>query len=1188
METSSRFVLAIVRLQRWKPQAQASQETAFDKLYRDEVEFLAGDDGIARKDVLKCGHTLLAALHMTTQSAAALGSSSPTGNLYGEIDDEEDEEEEIFNRELDAIGFRDLSISSSLATASARGDDGVFFELPTTHSSHSTMYGIGVADPRFKQTFYVQQTVRFVILLSNVPFQSYLREKLHELAYDCFADNEHSGPSGHADAPSSPRREVVTSFYQSLQSTIDFTQLPYREIHAGLPIVSLVRWFGKDLIAILRALLLEGRIVCYSTNPGLASSATLALMALVPGVLAMRAEFTSRTIQAVIYRLRRFGMPFALESSAFIVQPCFTNDQEGAIYAANGFLVGTSDPLLLKHSDARLDLIVDLDKRELVTLPTAITEYAFTFGGGTSAFADSLSDRLGRNLADSSSSSPKRSPTRQMIPHLQPSGANPAAAVADAEWVISQFQQYFEHFLEACGPAMFPNEAKETTSGTSTPTRSSSKRELRAASILARLEEFAGPIFSPHAEYYAEYGRNWSHAWQKTENFKQWAEAHRVERRRSTLVTVPPPPDQGRASYTYPNGDEYEGEFLHGKRHGSGIYVEFVTKNQYEGEWRMDQRHGKGVLSATRSGYIYDGMWQEDVRCGYGHSSLRNVEQYTGEWLDNRFHGVGVYSNAEGDVYDGEWRNGVQHGVGKLTISKPPRIGYEPDLGGGLQQYVGEWRDGKFHGTGTAEYADGTQYSGSFQDGKRHGTGLLVYASGDRYEGEWWKGYRHGEGAFYSSTSKITMEGTWKRGNAVDSDDSTWFLTYPNGDKYTGQCKRGRPWGDGVCKYASGASYSGNWVDGLREGFGVLVNPDGSMLEGEWKNSTFVKTVRPPSKFVEISLGGPDSPGAKRKSLLASASSMSFHLFRRDKPLADGSHVVIYPNRDTYDGAFKSNKRHGFGLFTEHSTGNVYEGQWRDNMRHGNGVLTSGMKDFIYDGQWEHDMRQGYGHCVIRGCETYTGDWAANQFHGTGKYIDAEGRVYEGEFHQGKKHGMGKQLVSGANKDHYTGEWKEGYRDGIGVATFEDGSTYSGNWKRDLQDGEGTFTAASGERYSGQWRNGLRDGAGVLFNPSTGVTKEGTWVKDEAIDGDWTIQFPDGSKFTGYCVNGRPHGRGVCKYANGDLYDGNWVNGKRHGLGTGFFANGESFVGEWENNHVALNGKGKLTMADGTVHHYTE
>ncbi|KAE9004006.1 hypothetical protein PF005_g13860 [Phytophthora fragariae] len=47
-----------------------------------------------------------------------------------------------------------------------------------------------------------------------------------------------------------------------------------------------------------------------------------------------------------------------------------------------------------------------------------------------------------------------------------------------------------------------------------------------------------------------------------------------------------------------------------------------------------------------------------------------------------------------------------------------------------------------------------------------------------------------------------------------------------------------------------------------------------------------------------------------------------------------------------------------------------------------------------------------------------------------------------------------------------------------------------------------------------------------------------------------------------------------------------WVHGKRHGAGSGFFANGESFVGQWENNHVALNGQGKLTLADGTVHVY--
>jgi hypothetical protein len=1227
MEVPALFALGVVRMHRWTP--GCSHYSLTDTLHRDEVDFFRCSDElrtvVTPEDLLRCGQLLIASLRVT-QAAPTLRATDDVefeiDGVEGEEEDEEELEEEIFNREIDAVVFRDwmhaAPTPTPLATGRAgagakaqRDEDGIFFHLPERHAKFLTMQGVAVPEPRFKRTFYVQQEVCFLVVVSNVPFQAYLKERLQELAADVFAQSTGDGALASFDA--------VDKFFLRLTGSIQFHELPYREIHVGLPVVSMVKWFGKDTLAILRVLLLEGRVMCYSTNPALASSATLALLALLPGVLSsVHSEFTSRTIQAVVYRLRRYGMPFALFQDDCMLQPCFAKDQMETVYSTSGFLVGTSDPLLSKQPNAKLDLIVDLDNRHVVTFPTVKTEYAFAFGASTAAFGDSLAERFGRNLGVASAAAveepnPPGSRTGSRTGSLRQAARTasgklaqartalarrksvrtkaPSAVVvptnqSDVEWVLSQFQSYFEHFLDEAFNGVFRGDGSSIGDADGQDEATTGNGKGAHPSLYSRIEDLAAPIFSEHAKFYGEYGRAWVHAWQQTSNFDRWLSARRVERRRSTIATAQPPPQEGRSTYTYPNGDEYDGEWRQGKRHGKGVYIEYLTKNQYEGDWRDDLRHGKGILSARQNGYIYDGDWQHDVRCGRGHSSLKNVENYAGEWRANRFHGMGVYSNAQGDVYDGEWQRGLREGMGKLTCERATAD--ENEEFGGLKQYVGEWRAGRFHGTGTAQYMDGTQYSGTFEEGKRHGTGLLFYANGDRYEGQWWKGFRHGEGSFFSATSGMTKEGAWRKNAEVDG---TWFLVYANGDKYTGACRRGRPWGEGVCKYANGSSYAGAWVDGLREGFGVLVNTDGSLLEGEWNNSAFVQPKRAPSKFVEIPLASA-KPSAPMRTALSgllgsSGGQPSNKNVRGAVPPEHGSHVFVYPNGDRYEGDFQKSLRHGKGVFTERATGTVYDGEWRHDQRHGNGVLTSGMKDFIYDGKWEHNMRAGYGHCVIRGCETYTGYWRANQFHGTGKYIDAEGNVYDGEFAHGQKHGMGKQMFT-VQKEAYSGEWKRGRRDGTGDATFADGAKYSGSWKNDVRDGEGTFTSAAGERYTGQWRNGIREGSGVLVHPTTGITKEGSWLNDEPVDGEWTILFPDGSKFTGECVKGRPHGRGVCKYASGDLYDGQWVNGTRHGHGIGFFANGDSFIGDWENNHVALNGKGELTLADGTVHVYSK
>ncbi|RHX99470.1 hypothetical protein DYB36_013804 [Aphanomyces astaci] len=100
-----------------------------------------------------------------------------------------------------------------------------------------------------------------------------------------------------------------------------------------------------------------------------------------------------------------------------------------------------------------------------------------------------------------------------------------------------------------------------------------------------------------------------------------------------------------------------------------------------------------------------------------------------------------------------------------------------------------------------------------------------------------------------------------------------------------------------------------------------------------------------------------------------------------------------------------------------------------------------------------------------------------------------------------------------------------------------------------------------------------------------GTAKDGAWRGDLPVDGDWHIQFASGSSYNGECVGGKPHGHGVCKYTNGDVYSGEWA---RSGWGVCVFANGHVFQGEWTANHVSLNGKGTLTMANGTVHAYAQ
>ena len=47
-----------------------------------------------------------------------------------------------------------------------------------------------------------------------------------------------------------------------------------------------------------------------------------------------------------------------------------------------------------------------------------------------------------------------------------------------------------------------------------------------------------------------------------------------------------------------------------------------------------------------------------------------------------------------------------------------------------------------------------------------------------------------------------------------------------------------------------------------------------------------------------------------------------------------------------------------------------------------------------------------------------------------------------------------------------------------------------------------------------------------------------------------------------------------------------WDCGLRQGQGICVFANGERFEGDWERDHISYQGKGALTLADGTTHDF--
>lgn len=89
----------------------------------------------------------------------------------------------------------------------------------------------------------------------------------------------------------------------------------------------------------------------------------------------------------------------------------------------------------------------------------------------------------------------------------------------------------------------------------------------------------------------------------------------------------------GKVTYTFPNGEKYVGEFKDGLPNGQGTFT-FPDGRKYVGEYKDGKRNGQGT-------YTYpDGR------------------KYVGEWKEGKNHGQGTYIWSDGDKYEGVWKNG--------------------------------------------------------------------------------------------------------------------------------------------------------------------------------------------------------------------------------------------------------------------------------------------------------------------------------------------------------------------------------------------------------------------------------------------------------------------------------------------------------------------------------------------------
>ena len=129
------------------------------------------------------------------------------------------------------------------------------------------------------------------------------------------------------------------------------------------------------------------------------------------------------------------------------------------------------------------------------------------------------------------------------------------------------------------------------------------------------------------------------------------------------------------------------------------------------------------------------------------------------------------------------------------------------------------------------------------------------------------------------------------------------------------------------------------------------------------------------------------------------------------------------------------------------------------------------------------------------------------------------------------------------------------------VVTLKEGNTvYKGQTANGKRNGLGVLYMGDSVAYSGQWKDGLRQGQGQVTD-SLGRLIEGVWDHDTIVSG--TRRDSAGVYQGEFSQRLTAQGYGTYHDNNGTYYEGQWKNDERTGFG---FSSQHRFfrVGEWK------------------------
>ncbi|KRX09438.1 hypothetical protein PPERSA_01638 [Pseudocohnilembus persalinus] len=686
-----------------------------------------------------------------------------------------------------------------------KDEDYIYFTIKNPADQNSILYGVSY----FKQIKVTDemrqnnkdltrnQMQKSICILSHLPLFGYLVSRIAPTTQAYFDQKDFTDYN------------ILESAYLSINNMLRETQgnLDESEIYLGTSPKALIYQFKEKTLVLLKALLLEGRILVFSLNSQSCSNFILSLTSLLPGILYF--DYTNHKIQLTRLELQDHGLPFRLfDQDKKSLEMYFTIQSLDSLKSSKSYLIGTTNTLIKNNQN--VDLVIDLDKKNQLSFKNTTLEKMCKLNNKEKKFMDGLVKEVQQNI---------------QVQEKTWIGVTQNIFSMDTEWKGSN--DYYRHFFHnyfkdmTIELSLFINNLKIIQNDYSQILQKNEKmffgdqhheenghiqnqmihhnqvgaenvmgmnynsQESSKSKFIKQMRE----ILLVNEKDLRRFNLKFLQNWLQTDNFKFWF-LHRSKNlyklSNQYYENDKNLENQDRQIFFLPGHELYYGKLNKGQKEGFGITYQMRNKIQIESEYKEGMKNGKTKIQSLDKSFYFEGEYLDDQKEKYGVLIQQKEIQYQGNFKNNNFHGQGNLTDKDGNIYEGEFKEGKKHGMGKLQYKDG-------------NMYIGTFKQDFFEGQGQFVYANGDIYNGQFKKGQKQGNGEQI-KGGEKYTGEFYNNEYEGQGNLEKEGR--TYQGTFKSSKLLENIDQ--IIKFQTGDVWHGPVKEWKRNGEGIMNYSDG------------------------------------------------------------------------------------------------------------------------------------------------------------------------------------------------------------------------------------------------------------------------------------------------------------------------------------------------------------------------------------------------